>query len=49
MVLHNSRNKASASYEPQKLDENKACFAKKVEIPSKHEESRFEAVEYCNS
>ena len=32
-------------HEPENLDVNKACFAKSVDIPSMHEESRSEVVE----
>ena len=34
--------------EPENLDVNKFCFAKQLDIPSTDEESRFEAVEFCN-
>ena len=43
MVLHNSRNKLGLHYEPDNLDINKV-----TDIPSTHEESRFESVEYVN-
>ena len=47
MVLHNSR-KLGLQYEPENLDVNKVRFAKYLDIPSTHEESRFEVVGYFN-
>ena len=35
-------------YEQENSDLKKACFAKQLDIPSTHEESTFEAVEYFN-
>ena len=40
--------KLGCQYEPVNLDVNKACFAKYLDIPSTHEESRFEVVSYFN-
>ena len=43
-----SRNKIGLQYEPDNLDLNKFCFAKCLNIPSTHEKSRFEAMDYIN-
>ena len=38
--------KLGLQYELENLDVNEVCFAKWLDIPSTHEESRFEAKEH---